>query len=163
MLGLGGFGIRARGVFPAWLLTTSTRYCPECLVGDGSPIQQRHGGPWQSQWRMATNFACLEHRSFLRTTCPACELPAQMIRATPGASSRNSTSQDFIQPSAETSRTPGQGPAAPGSTPPWKPATAAPLPNSSTSRTACTEPSPTGPADPLTRWPATTACRTSSS
>ncbi|MFD5728454.1 TniQ family protein [Streptomyces sp. NPDC058368] len=79
-LGLGGYGIRARGVFPAWLLTTSTRYCPECLAGDGSPIQQRHGGPWQSQWRMATNFACLEHHSFLRTTCPACALPAQMIR-----------------------------------------------------------------------------------
>ncbi|MEI7033599.1 TniQ family protein [Streptomyces pratensis] len=80
MLGLGGFGIRARGVFPTWLLTTSTRYCPECLAGDGSPIQQRHGGPWQSQWRMATTFACLKHHSFLRTTCPTCALPAQTIR-----------------------------------------------------------------------------------
>lgn len=31
---------------------------------------------------MATTFACLEHRTFLRTTCPTCELPAQMIRGT---------------------------------------------------------------------------------
>ncbi|WP_432154990.1 TniQ family protein [Streptomyces tricolor] len=81
LLGVRGLSsVRARGVFPAWLLTTSTRYCRACLAGDGSPIQQRHGGPWKAQWRMATTFACTEHRLFLRTTCPTCGLPAQMIR-----------------------------------------------------------------------------------
>lgn len=80
LLGMRGLAPAPRGVFPVWLLTTSTRYCPSCLAGDGSVIHQRHGGPWKLAWRMAANFACLEHRSFLRTTCPACALPAQMIR-----------------------------------------------------------------------------------
>ncbi|MCG7526923.1 TniQ family protein [Streptomyces sp. OfavH-34-F] len=82
LLGMRGLTPAPRGVFPAWLLTTSTRYCPSCLAGDSSAIQQRHGGPWQLAWRMAANFACLEHRCFLRTTCPSCELPVQMIRGT---------------------------------------------------------------------------------
>ncbi|WP_434600060.1 TniQ family protein [Streptomyces sp. A5-4] len=80
LLGMRGLAPAPRGVFPVWLLTTSTRYCPACLAGNGSAIQQRHGGPWKLAWRMAANFACLEHRCFLRTTCPACGLPAQMIR-----------------------------------------------------------------------------------
>ncbi len=80
LLGMRGLSPAPRGVFPVWLLTTSTRYCPSCLAGDGSAIQQRHGGSWKLAWRMAANFACLEHRSFLLTTCPACELPALMIR-----------------------------------------------------------------------------------
>ncbi|WP_170313847.1 TniQ family protein [Streptomyces filamentosus] len=28
----------------AWLLTRTPRYCPQCLTGDGSEIQRRHGG-----------------------------------------------------------------------------------------------------------------------
>ncbi|MFC9627613.1 TniQ family protein [Streptomyces sp. NPDC056930] len=80
LLGMRSLSPAPCGVFPVWLLTTSTRYCPSCLAGDGSAIQQRHGGPWKLAWRMAANFACLEHRTFLRTTCPACELPAQSIR-----------------------------------------------------------------------------------
>src|SRR6266545_7512392 len=28
----------------SWVFTQSTRYCPQCLAGDGSPIQQAHGG-----------------------------------------------------------------------------------------------------------------------
>ncbi|WP_411138439.1 TniQ family protein [Streptomyces sp. C10] len=82
LLGLRGLSARPRGVFPAWLLTTSTRYCPSCLAGNGSAIQQRHGGPWKTEWRMAANFACLQHRVFLLTTCPGCALPAQMIQGT---------------------------------------------------------------------------------
>lgn len=84
LLGMRGLSARTRGVFPVWLLTTSTRYCPSCLAGDGSVIQQRHGGPWKTEWRMAANFACLEHRVFLLTTCPSCGLPPQMIRASSG-------------------------------------------------------------------------------
>ncbi|MYT19820.1 hypothetical protein GTW69_05870 [Streptomyces sp. SID7760] len=80
LLGLRGLSPAPRGVFPVWLLTTSTRYCPSCLAGDGSAIHQRHGGPWKLAWRLAATFACTEHRSFLRTTCPACGQPAQRIR-----------------------------------------------------------------------------------
>ncbi|MFI5987785.1 TniQ family protein, partial [Streptomyces sp. NPDC051555] len=32
-----------------WVLSTFTRYCPQCLAGDGSAIQQRHGGPWKTE------------------------------------------------------------------------------------------------------------------
>ncbi|CAM5649229.1 TniQ family protein [Streptomyces griseomycini] len=69
-LGMRGLTPAPRGVFPVWLLTTSTRYCPSCLSGDGSAIQQRHGGPWKPAWRMAADFACLEHRCFLAPPAP---------------------------------------------------------------------------------------------
>ncbi|MEV6129152.1 TniQ family protein [Streptomyces violaceusniger] len=59
-----------------WLLVDHSRYCPACLAGDGSPIQNRHGGPWKRQWRLAVVFACLDHWTFLRSECPRCRLPA---------------------------------------------------------------------------------------
>ncbi|MEU9190772.1 TniQ family protein [Streptomyces sp. NPDC048484] len=75
-------------------MTTSTRYCPSCLAGDGSAIQQRHSGPWQLAWRLAANFACLEHRflpahhlSRLRAAGP--EDPRQLTRSDGGAARRS--------------------------------------------------------------------------
>ncbi|MFL4909479.1 TniQ family protein [Streptomyces sp. MMS24-I2-30] len=68
---------RARNVFPSWLLIGSTRYCPACLKGDGSVIQERHGGAWQLLWHLPVVFACLEHLVLLQDTCPACRHPAQ--------------------------------------------------------------------------------------
>ncbi|WP_439678215.1 TniQ family protein [Embleya sp. MST-111070] len=69
---------RASPSFPydAWVFTNFTRYCPRCLAGDGSAIQQRHGGPWKIRWRLPVVFACPEHRTFLHDTCPTCERPA---------------------------------------------------------------------------------------
>jgi TniQ len=54
----------------SWLFSTSHRYCPDCLVGDGSPIQQEFGGPWKKIWHLPIAFACLQHRRFLREHCP---------------------------------------------------------------------------------------------
>ncbi|MGY4918225.1 TniQ family protein [Streptomyces sp. 900116325] len=68
---------RARNLFPSWLLVGSTRYCPACLRGDGSVIQERHGGAWQLLWHLPVVFACLEHQVLLQDTCPACRHPAQ--------------------------------------------------------------------------------------
>lgn len=59
-----------------WLFTTATRYCPECLVGDGSEIQGEHGGGWNRRWRLPIYFACLTHRRVLSHRCPTCRMPA---------------------------------------------------------------------------------------
>lgn len=58
-----------------WVFTTSTRCCPDCLAGDGSLIQQRHGGPWTRLWRLPVVFACTRHRRFLAHCCPTCQQP----------------------------------------------------------------------------------------
>ena len=69
---------QARGItgLSRWVLTTSTRYCPECLTGDTSPAQQRHGGAWKKAWRIPLMFACTIHQRLLATHCPACHAPA---------------------------------------------------------------------------------------
>ncbi|MFF3159562.1 TniQ family protein [Streptomyces sp. NPDC057910] len=63
---------RPRSVFPSGILFACSRYCPLCLAGDGSPIQDKYGGPWKRHWRLAITFACLKHNVFLRHDCPAC-------------------------------------------------------------------------------------------
>ncbi|MFD9463017.1 TniQ family protein [Streptomyces sp. NPDC060027] len=63
----------------AWLLTRTPRYCPQCLVGDGSEIQQLHGGSWQRFWRLPPVFACTKHRRLLRVSCPACRQPVHTV------------------------------------------------------------------------------------
>ncbi|MFJ9692301.1 TniQ family protein [Kitasatospora sp. NPDC101183] len=65
----------SRLLVPPWLLLTSSRYCPQCLAGDGSDVQNRHGGPWKLHWRLATVFACLEHGVLLEHLCPSCRNP----------------------------------------------------------------------------------------
>ena len=59
-----------------WLFTSATRYCPQCLAGDGSYIQQQHGGAWQKTWRLPVVFACPAHRRLLEHLCPSCQQPA---------------------------------------------------------------------------------------
>jgi TniQ len=58
-----------------WVLTRSTRYCPQCLAGNGSPIQQAHGGAWQKWWHLPVVFACMAHRRLLLHACPGCSRP----------------------------------------------------------------------------------------
>jgi hypothetical protein len=60
-----------------WVLTRSTRYCPLCLAGNGTPIQDCHGGPWQRLWRLPVTFICVRHRRLLAHECPGCGAPAQ--------------------------------------------------------------------------------------
>ncbi|MET9484328.1 TniQ family protein [Streptomyces sp. NPDC006638] len=55
-----------------WVLTASSRYCPECLAGDGSTLQEGLGGSWHRLWRLASVFACLEHRRMLIHERPGC-------------------------------------------------------------------------------------------
>ncbi|MFD6986538.1 TniQ family protein, partial [Streptomyces sp. NPDC059956] len=68
---------------PPWLRFDSTRYCPACLAGNGSPIQNRYGGAWRLHWHLPFVFACLEHHTYLRDSCPACVVPP--MRLTPGS------------------------------------------------------------------------------
>ena len=87
-----GLGIAAwqeRYPLPAWkprgnrqlpmdrwsLFAPETRYCPECLAGDGSPVQDSFGGPWLKDWHLPVIFACPVHRRLLEHRCPECVQP----------------------------------------------------------------------------------------
>jgi hypothetical protein len=65
-----------RPVTSPWVFTTASRYCPQCLTGDGSPIQRQHGGAWRKTWRLPVVFACPLHRRLLGHLCPSCGQPA---------------------------------------------------------------------------------------
>ncbi len=60
-----------------WVLTTRTQYCPDCLAGDGSEIQQHLGGAWRRLWWLPPVFCCPRHERFLRRHCHHCGEPAQ--------------------------------------------------------------------------------------
>ena len=72
-----------RSLASTWVFTSATRYCPQCLAGDGSYIQQQHGGAWRKAWRLPVVFACPAHRQLLEHLCPSCRQPA--MSAAPGA------------------------------------------------------------------------------
>ncbi|WP_344115956.1 TniQ family protein [Streptomyces blastmyceticus] len=55
-----------------WLYSSTSRYCPQCLRGDGSFVQRELGGPWHVLWRLPVVFACTRHRCFLNHLCPGC-------------------------------------------------------------------------------------------
>jgi hypothetical protein len=78
-----------------WVLTRFTRYCPPCLAGNGSPIQDRHGGAWQRQWRLPVIFLCVRHRRLLSHQCPSCGAFAQFVRT---ASAIARLSDDSLHP-----------------------------------------------------------------
>ena len=59
----------------SWLFSNAPRYCPQCLAGDGSPIQLQYGGPWKKIWHLPISFACTDHRVFLRQDCPRTHPP----------------------------------------------------------------------------------------
>ena len=50
----------------------ATRFCPECLAGDGSTIQGSFGGPWLKAWHLPVVFACPAHQRLLEHRCPDC-------------------------------------------------------------------------------------------
>lgn len=84
--GLGPTAWRERYPLPDWapvtrrrsppemwsLFAPGTRYCPECLAGDGSPVQESFGGPWLKAWHLPIIFACPAHRRLLEHRCPEC-------------------------------------------------------------------------------------------
>ncbi|MFF0195870.1 TniQ family protein [Streptomyces anulatus] len=59
----------------SWSLMTSSRFCPRCLLGDGSPIQRAHGGAWQQRWHLPVIFACTRHQRLLESDCSKCRRP----------------------------------------------------------------------------------------
>lgn len=65
------------------VLAPATRYCPDCLAGDGSAIQESLGGPWLKAWHLPVVFACPAHRRLLEHLCPECGQPVHGRR--PGA------------------------------------------------------------------------------
>jgi hypothetical protein len=67
-----------------------TRYCPQCLAGDGSTIQNDLGGPWHKTWRLPVVFACTKHTQFLEHLCPGCARPVHDAVAARGASKEKS-------------------------------------------------------------------------
>ncbi|MFE7704950.1 MULTISPECIES: TniQ family protein [unclassified Streptomyces] len=56
-----------------WAISLSSRYCPKCLAGDGSPAQSALGGAWKLRWHLPVVFACSEHSMLLSSTCPQCD------------------------------------------------------------------------------------------
>jgi hypothetical protein len=70
-----------RPVASPWVFTTATRYCPQCLAGDGSLIQEQYGGAWRKTWRLPVVFACPVHRRLLEHLCPSCGQPAMSAAA----------------------------------------------------------------------------------
>jgi hypothetical protein len=93
--GLGLAAWQERCPLPAWmpgkgrrlpmdrwsLFAPATRYCPECLAGDGSAIQESFGGPWLKAWHLPVVFACPVHQRLLEHRCPEC---GQAVHARPG-------------------------------------------------------------------------------
>lgn len=72
--------------YASWLFPRSTRYCPRCLKGDGSPIQNQFGGTWRKSWWLAPVFACPIHHIMLETHCPTCRQHLHPPTAGRGAS-----------------------------------------------------------------------------
>ncbi len=62
------FPLNNRSIF-----VPATRYCPDCLAGDGSPVQDAFGGPWRKIWHLPVVFACTMHRRLLEDRCPECD------------------------------------------------------------------------------------------
>ncbi len=90
----------------SWVFARFSRYCPHCLAGDGSLIQQHHGGGWNKLWRLPIVFACPTHQRLLAHTCPACAQPA--LSRGPGAAMIPRGGDSTLHPTA--CRAPGPEP-----------------------------------------------------
>ncbi|NUP20857.1 MAG: TniQ family protein [Streptomyces sp.] len=58
-----------------WVVNFSSRYCPACLRGDGSPVQDAYGGAWKLRWHLPVVFACTAHQRLLSSSCTRCASP----------------------------------------------------------------------------------------
>lgn len=71
----GYFGSISDFYTAAWGVNFSSRFCPDCLVGDGSPVQIAYGGAWSLRWHLPVVVACTRHQRLLEFQCPACRNP----------------------------------------------------------------------------------------
>ena len=67
----------SRALADRWVFTSATRYCPQCLAGDGSYVQQQHGGAWQKAWRPPVAFPCPAPPPLPGAPCPPPRLPVR--------------------------------------------------------------------------------------
>ncbi|WP_395298010.1 TniQ family protein [Kitasatospora hibisci] len=67
--------VTGRRALVNWAMNPSSRFCPACLRGDGSPVQAAFGGAWKTRWHLPVVFACPQHHSLLRSVCPSCSNP----------------------------------------------------------------------------------------
>ncbi|MFD7027444.1 TniQ family protein [Streptomyces sp. NPDC059917] len=58
-----------------WAINPSSRFCPSCLAGDGTPVQVSLGGAWRLRWHLPVVFACLQHARLLSISCSQCGNP----------------------------------------------------------------------------------------
>jgi TniQ len=86
-------------VLDGWLFSTSIRYCPDCLAGNSSLVQQQYGGPWKKTWHLPVTFACLQHQRFLHEGCAQAH-PGIPAARPPGGSSPSPPPAPCILPSA---------------------------------------------------------------
>src|SRR5260370_11772736 len=49
------------------IFSPATRFCPDCLAGDGSLAQNAFVGPWLKTWHLPVVFACTLHHRLLTT------------------------------------------------------------------------------------------------
>jgi hypothetical protein len=73
--GPGGTAASRRTLTSQPVFIPATRYCPGCLAGDGSAIQESLGGPWLKEWHLPVVFACPAHQHLLEHLCPECGQP----------------------------------------------------------------------------------------
>ncbi|MFK0154782.1 TniQ family protein [Streptomyces sp. NPDC090493] len=71
----GYFGSVSDFYSASWGVNFSSRFCPDCLAGDGSPVQAAYGGAWSLRWHLPVVFACTQHQRLLEFRCPACHDP----------------------------------------------------------------------------------------
>lgn len=86
--------LRAAGRTPQaddWLFAPEVRYCPRCVAGDGSTVQDELGGCWKLAWQLPVVFACPAHGLPLRAGCanghPAAPRGHMMLISLPGRNS----------------------------------------------------------------------------
>lgn len=86
--------LRAAGQAPQaddWLFAPEVRYCPRCLAGNGSTVQDELGGCWKLAWQLPVVFACPRHGLPLQAGCtqdhPAAAPSRTLLISLPGDSS----------------------------------------------------------------------------
>lgn len=68
----GMFGSVSQFYEANWAVNLSSRFCSQCLAGDGSPVQGTYGGSWSLRWHLPFVFACTIHHQLLHSRCPSC-------------------------------------------------------------------------------------------
>lgn len=71
----GYFGSVSDFYSASWSVNFSSRFCPDCLIGDSSPVQVAYGGAWSLRWHLPVVVACAQHQRLLKFRCPTCRNP----------------------------------------------------------------------------------------